>query len=432
VPLEVGATTTLKIRTSDLNCTASKDVPARVVHLGPKSVVLEATDAPLAKTMDADYVALGTEYDEKMYDILVQHFGDPLAYDASTDNNGRIIMLFTKAVNDRSANLLGFVTVCDFFAPTVPGASASNQAEIFYARVPTSTDINYNNINTRVGWMHLMRGTLIHESKHIASYAEIFQTPIEADLEESWLEEGTAQAAIEFWGRATYYAGKATWKGNATYDNTMRCDARPADPACGGQPSIIMDHFLFLFNYYESIETKSYFSPANDDATIYGSAWLLSRWAADHYATDEAAFYRSVTQSFTVRGLANIEARIGRDFASFHPDFMMALYADDVAGLTPPASARYTIPSWNMRDMFLGISQNFTRGGEAIPAFPLRMRAASFGAFSADVGTLLGGAAAYVELSGTPTAPQVLDLRAPGGVAIPEGSTLRLAILRVQ
>jgi hypothetical protein len=432
VPLEVGGTTTLKFRTSDANCTDSKAVPARVVYVGPTSVILESTDAPLATTMDADYVALGTEYDEKMHSVLVEHFGNPLAYDASTDANGRIIMLFTKAVNDRSANLLGFVTACDFFAPTVEGAAASNQAEIFYARVPTSTEPNFNNLNTRAGWMHIMRGTLIHEAKHLVAYAERFATPVEAVFEESWLEEGTAQAAIEFWGRATSYAGKAAWKGNATYANTMRCDVRPTLAECSGQPSIISDHFLFLFGYYESIETRSYFSPTREDASVYGSAWLLTRWAADHYAADEPAFFRSVTQSYTQTGLTNVEARIGRDFASFHTDFMMALYADDVPGLTPPAGARYTVPSWNLRDMFFGMSQDFTRGGQPIPPFPLRVRAASFGAFTADVGTLLGGGAAYVELSGAPTAPQVLDLHAPGGSVLAEGSTLRLAILRVQ
>jgi hypothetical protein len=432
VPLEVGATTTLKIRTSDFNCTASKDIPARVVHVGPRSVILESTDAPLAKTMDADYVTLGTEYDNTMHDVLVQHFGNPLAFDDSTDNNDKIVMLFTKAVNDRSANLLGFVTGCDFFPPS-GNTAASNQAEIFYARVPTSTEVNYNSINTRVGWMHNMRGTLIHEAKHIVGYAERAATPILVDVpEESWLEEATAQAAIEFWGRATHYAGKATWKGNATYANTMRCDVRPTQAECSGQPSIISDHFLFLFGYYENIETRAYFSSARDDNSVYGSGWLLTRWAADHYATDEAAFFRAVTQSYNVTGLRNIEARIGREFSSFHSDFMMALYADDVPGLSPPEGARYTIPSWNVRDMFLGISQDFTRGGEPVPAFPLRMRVASFGAFTADVGTLLGGSAAYVELSGTPTGPQLLDLRAPGGLALPAETTLRLAILRVQ
>jgi hypothetical protein len=431
VPLEVGQTTTLKIRTSDVNCTDFRNIPARVVYVGSKSVVLESTDAPLANTMDADYVALGKEYDDVMHGVLTQYFGDPLAYDDSTDKNGKIVMLFTKAVNDRAANLMGFVTACDLWPAHDPRTTASNEAEIFYARVPTSTETNYNNINSRAGWMHNMRATVIHEAKHITAFAEIFATPEEALPEESWLEEGTAQAAVEFWGRATYYP-KAPWKGNATYENTMRCDNRPTDPACGGQPSIITDHFLFLFGYYENIEAKSYFNDPRNDVTVYGSGWLLTRWAADHYASDEAAFFQALTRSWQQRGLANIEARTGRDFDSLHPDFMMSLYADDVAGLTPPAGARYTIPSWNTRDMFLGISQNFTRGGEPVPAFPLRVRAVPFGQFTVDVAALSGGAAAYVELSGTPSGPQILDLRAPGGTALQPHTSLRLAILRLQ
>jgi uncharacterized protein YjdB len=433
VPLEVGATTTLKIRTmSDISCRASQNVPARVVYVGPRAVILESTDAPLAGTMDADYVALGTAYDQTMHDVLVQNFGNPVAYDATLDNNGRIIMLFTKAVNDRAANLLGFVTICDFFPSDDPDTPASNQAEIFYARVPTAAEGSPNGIASRAGWLHAMYGTLIHEAKHLVSYAERAQTPVEAELEESWLEEGTAQVAAELYGRATFYAGKATWKGNATYENTMFCDVRPTDPACGGQPSIIRDHFLFLFSYLEGIEAKSYFSPAGFDNTVYGSGWLLARWAADHHATDEAAFFRALTQSFTLTGLRNVEARLGREFASFHPEFMMSLYADDVAEFTPSASGRYTIPSWNMRNMFLGVSQDFTRGGEPIPAFPLRVRSFPFGVFNADVGASVGGAASYVELSGTPAGPQVLDLRSPGAKALPLDTPLRLVILRLQ
>jgi len=395
-------------------------------------VILESTDAPRAKTRDADYVALGTEFDNTMFDVLTQYFGNPLAYDASTDNNGKVLMLFTKAVNDRGPNLLGFVTVCDFFPPNAGGVAASNHAEIFYARVPSAADGDASNINTRAGWMHIMRGTLIHEAKHLVGYAERFATPEEADLEESWLEEGTAQAAIELYGRATYYANKATWKGNATYRNTMYCDVRPGLAECGGQPSIISDHFLFLFSYFESIEARSYFNFARDDNTVYGSGWLLTRWAADNFATDEAAFYRALTQSWTLTGLRNIEARTGQDFASFHPSFMMSLFADDAPGLTPAAGARYTIPSWNMRDMFLGISQDFTRGGQPVPAFPLRVRSVPVGSFVADLGSLFGGAASYVELAGVPTTPQALDLRGPGGTALPPETPLRLAILRIQ
>jgi hypothetical protein len=430
VPLEVGATTTLKIRTGD-SCNGFAQVPARVVYVGTRAVVLESTDAPLAGTMDADYVALGSEYDRIMHDVLVQNFGNPLAYDAKLDNNGKIVMLFTKAVNDRGPGLLGFVTVCDFFPPA--DAPASNQAEIFYARVPTSTEVDQASINTRVGWLDIMWGTLIHEAKHIVSNAERSETPILVEeSEESWLEEGTAQAAIEFYARATHYAGKATWKGNATYANTMGCDSRPTRPECNGQPSLINDHFVFLFNYLENIDTKSYFNSAFADITVYGSGWLLVRWAADHYATDESAFFRAVTQSYNVTGLRNIEARIGRSYASFQPDFMLSLYADDLAGFTPQSGARYTIPSWNMRDMFLGISRDFTRNGEALPAYPLRVRSAPFGEFAVTVEALRGGAAAFVELSGTPTAPQVLELLGPGGTPASSNSPIRLAILRVE
>jgi hypothetical protein len=214
--------------------------------------------------------------------------------------------------------------------------------------------------------------------------------------------------------------------------NTMRCDVRPADPSCGGQPSIIEDHFLRLFNYYEAIQSRAYFAPAWSDVTVYGSGWLFVRWAADQHAADEAAFFQALTHSPGEMGLANIEARTGRDFASLHADFMMSLYADDLAGFTPAAGARYTIPSWDTRDMFLGISQDFNRHGQPLPAFPLRVEAVQFGTFGADVRSLAGGAAAYVEISGTPTGPQVVDLRGPGGFALPAETPLQLAILRVQ
>jgi hypothetical protein len=276
-----------------------------------------------------------------------------------------------------------------------------------------------------------MRGTLIHESKHIVSFAERFATPEEAEFEESWLEEATAQAAIEFWGRATYYADKATWKGNATYRNTMYCDVRPQAADCNGQPSIISDHVFYLFDYYENVGTKAYFNAVRDDGDVYGSGWLFVRWAADQYASDEAAFFQALTHEWTRTGLSNIEARTGQQFVDLHTNFMMALYADDVPGFTPPSAARYTIPSWNMRDMFQGLSQDFTRGGQPIPAFPLRMTAVPFGPFIADA-TLLGGGAGYVELSGTQSGTQVLDLRAPGGGPLPAETALRLAILRVQ
>ena len=239
-----------------------------------------------------------------------------------------------------------------------------------------------------------------------------------------------ARHTFHFWA-AAFWGDRAAWKGNATYRNTMYCEVPRHAAECHGEPSIISEHFFFLFDYYQNIGLKAYFSDAGDDNDVYGSGWLFVRWAADQYASDEAAFFQALTHEYTLTGIANVEARTGRPFADMHIDFMMALYADDVPGLTPPAGARYTVASWNLRDMFQGMSQDFLRGGQPIPAFPLRMTTASFGPFTADA-TLAGGGAAYVELSGTPAASQVLDLRGPGAVPLSAATPLRLAILRVQ
>ena len=68
--------------------------------------------------------------------------------------------------------------------------------------------------------------------------------------------------------------------------------------------------------------------------------------------------------------------------------------------------------------------------GQPVPPFSARIPAVQLEAFNAGVGTLFGGAALFVELSGAPSAPQLLDLRGPGASALPVDVPVRLAILR--
>jgi hypothetical protein len=62
--------------------------------------------------------------------------------------------------------------------------------------------------------------------------------------------------------------------------------------------------------------------------------------------------------------------------------------------------------------------------------FPLAVRSASFGEFLSQDFALRGWSTAYFELTGTMRAPQLLELRAPGGG--PASPTLRLAIVRLE
>ncbi len=432
IPTVVGDTTTVRLR-SAADCSTYTNIVARAVYVGTHSVVLEDSKAPLAGTMDADYERLGQEFDQVMFPILTRDFGDPLALDSLTNNDQRIAMLFTPEVNARSANLLGFVSACDFFPPdAAPWIGASNQAEIFYARAATNNTGTAGDVNSRDGWFRYMRSTLIHETKHIASFAErILRTPETAPdliLEESWLEEGTAQIAVELYARTIYGAG-LTWKGGALYRSTLYCDWSSRYASCGNQPILMLDHFAFLQDYLANVDAKSFLSSGNVDSDIYGSAWLFARWVADTYAQDEGAFYKALVTDWQRAGIANIRARTNASWETMLANFMTALWATGRAGVTPAGGSQFVVPSWNLADIFAGMNADNSR----YPAQPLRQVTNVMGNFDVPVARVNGGSASFIELtSPTPVAGQIVSVRDPAGVPFGPATTLQLAVLRVQ
>jgi hypothetical protein len=432
IPSVVGDTATVRMR-SAADCSTYTNIVARAVYVGPHSVVLEDSKSPLAGTMDADYVRLGEEFDQVMFPILTRDFGDPLALDSLTNDDQRIAMLFTPEVNARSANLLGFVSACDFFPPDAASwIGASNQAEIFYARAATNATGTASDVNSRDGWYRYMRSTLIHETKHIASFAErILRTPETAPdliLEESWLEEGTAQVAVELYARTVYGAG-LTWKGGALYKNTLYCDWSNRYATCGNPPILMLDHFAFLQDYLANVDSKSFLSSGNEDSDIYGSAWLFARWAADSYAQDEGAFFKALVTDWQRAGIANIRARTNASWDAMLTNFMTSLWATGRAGVTPAAGSQFVVASWNLADIFAGMNADNSR----YPAQPLRQASSAMGNFDLSISRVSGGSASFVELtSPTAIAGQIVGVRDQSGTPFGPSSPLRLAVLRVQ
>lgn len=246
-------------------CGDYRTVQARVVYAGTHAIMLEDVQAPLAGTMDGEYRSVGEEFDRTTYDVITNNFGDPMAMDHTLGGPGRVTMLFTPAVNDMGPT--GFVVSCDFY-PTTSVAS-SNQREMFYAVVPTSSAAGYGDF-TQYLWRHIIRGTIAHETKHIASMAEHFarQTP---QLEESWLEEGTAMHAMEIWARTVT---PMTWKGGSGYGSALYCDVRPNWPSCNNQPYTMFDHFAYLHDFLTPSERHTPLGSTDpSDASFYGSAW---------------------------------------------------------------------------------------------------------------------------------------------------------------
>lgn len=408
---------TLTLRYHYASCSEFTPVRARVVYSGSRSIVLEDVTAPRANSADAELIAMGREFDAVQFPILARDFGDPLRLDATLNGDGRIFMLFTPLVGQTPA--LAFVSPCDFYP--VSTFAASNEAEIFYARPAASTD----SINR---WRFGMRSTLIHEVKHITAAAERLAryglaNPI---LEESWLEEGLARIAEEQYSRT--FTNGGSWKGNAGFAG-MECELR----WCDSRPYMMTRHFNALYTNFLHSDSLTFLGPVpvDADASFYGSAWSLARWAIDHFATDEAAFIRALVNG-PETGVSNITARTGLAYPQIVSDYSLAMFLDDLPGFTPSRSV-LRFPSWNLRAVMGGMNaiNPYIDGNPWALAFPLLARMSPNGNFTSDVSSLRSGRAAFfdVTIAGNGV-PQMLELQsATGG---PPASNIRVTFVRVQ
>lgn len=421
-----GAVSDVKI--PDTTYVGYTSIRARTAYVGQHCLILEDSASTLYGTIDASYAKLGAEFDQVIFPMLQTNFGNPLAMDANLDNNGRIIMLFSPLINERFPDVSGFVTSCDFFDDT--DCPASNKAEMFYAVAPTSAEDSYDD-GTVKNWLWTIRAIIPHEAKHITSFAEkLSRAGVNAYAEESWLEEGTAQVAAELYGRTIYGANKAAWKGDATYRNTLYCDLRPEWPECLDHPLIMLDHFSWLYDFGQNTEQQSVIDDAHDDGTVYGSAWLFARWLTDNYATNEASFLRALTQTTTTYGAWNVEARSGVSWPQLLAKWTLALAADDYG---PSPSTFSAIPSWNVPDIFSGMSGDVTNQ-QGAPLFPGPWLS-SFDptrAPLADTKTLVGGAfSMYRFWMIDPNEVQTIGAQAGGGALLPTGTPIGMAIERI-
>lgn len=414
----------IPMKVPDINtdgCSAFDAVTARVVYAGRKGIVLEDTANALRGQVDTILTRVGRDFDDVIFPLLRANFGDPLAMDASLNNDGALYMLISDKVNKTIAT--GFVSASDFLP--VSQCASSNMAEVFYARGLTppgggtaALDFSFASTTRR------LESTIIHEAKHLTSIATRLsqgKVPGARPLEDAWLEESSAEIAMELLSRVTY--GTAA-KSNLDYATTLAREARPAS----GLPLNMFHPFTYLYTYFAAPETHSMVGRVTpDDFTFYGSGWAFLRWVIDTYAPSESAFLLAMTSDASHWGVENIEARTGKSFPQLFAEFSMALALDDYPAFTP-IDARYSFPSWNVRSIFAGMNADFP---VTFPfAAPLKVRSTAFGKFTVDVAGIRGGGFSVLELTGTPAARQLLELRGMNGSPFPQA--LRVTIARVQ
>ena len=355
----VGDLVSLNVNPVDA-CTNADLRAGRVAAITEKAIIVTDTSNPPGGFTDAEYQSIGVTFDTLVDPTDRAAFGAPTDIDA----NGRVIMFFTRAVNEltpanASSVVLGFFIQRDLLPKTgSPGpCPASNAGEMFYLLVPDTGGVVNSNKRSKSQVVTTTNGTVAHEYQHLINASRrMYVNGVGENFEQTWLDEGLAHEAEElnFYGAA----------GRAPRQNI--------DAAAFSDPKFVAAYSTFALNnirryetYLGATETQGPIgsSPFDDDLQTRGAIWDFLRFAADHLpAGTENAFWFNLVNS-TTSGVANLTNALGAAPNSLMRDWAISVFLDDNAvGVDP----RFAESSWNFRSVITG--------GSASSPFPLTPR----------------------------------------------------------
>jgi len=394
-------------------CDAADLRTGRVVAITDKAIIVADTANPAGGFTDAEYRSIGVTFDTLVDPVDRAAFGAP----SDIDNNGHVILFFTRAVNEltsggSSSVVLGFFYQRDLFPKTAsPGpCPGSNVAEMFYLLVPDSTGIVNNNKRTKQQVITFTNGTVAHEYQHLINASRrMYVNGAGTNFEEKWLDEGLAHTAEElnFW-RAS---GRSP---RANIDASMFNDSK----ATIAYTTFEVNNFRRYQTYLSRTESQAPigFDANDDDLQTRGAIWNFLRFAADRLpAGAESAFWFNLVNSKT-SGVTNLTSALGTAPNSLMRDWAISVFMDDNAASVDP---RFQQASWNLRSALTG-------GGTSTP-FPLVTRSLTDGI--ASTVQLAGGGVSFLRFS-VPNGQDALLTVTSSGQLLP--STVQLAVVRVR
>lgn len=334
-------------------------VRARAVYVGARIALYEDVATPNAFS-PAQWSAMGTLMDQTLAPTAQAAFGSP----SDVDGNGRVIVLFTAAVNRLVTTLdcarSGFVN--GFFnSEDLKTSSKGNGGEVFYSLVPDPAGA-FSCAHTAAEVQRAAPVVFMHELQHMISYGEHVVRRNGA-AEVPWLNEGLSHIAEELGSRVFEQ------RYPSPLQRTRGAQIVP-DSAVPYYTPNVKNAFLWL-------DSPMFASPIAYDAGSFGTlsergaSWLLLRWLIDRQGPNVT---RDLVQT-TLVGTANLEAVGGRTTGALLGDFALAIFADSL-----PGNSRMSVPSqWrfgsrNLRAMFADYLVDNPAGGVGFPVRPTLFR----------------------------------------------------------
>jgi hypothetical protein len=386
------------------SCSSPDMRTGRVEWISERAVFVADTANPAPGFSPTNYQELGAVIDTLITPVVTGAFGQS----SDVDGNNRIVVFYTRAVNEltpRDATFVvgGFFFARDLYPRSGQGACAtSNYAEMFYMLAPDPTGVVNGHRRTVDYVLRATRSTLAHEYQHLINASRRLYVSNAPAFEVIWLDEGLSHIAEEL---VFFRAADLGPLQNITGPQ-IQASQRRVDAYNEYQTANVGRFEAFL----KAPETSSPWAP-NDSLTTRGATWHLLRYAADLRGGDQAQTWRALTAG-PATGTANLGAVFGSDLARLHANWATTVVVDDaVTGL----HASLSFPSWNMRSIYQALQR---------PAYPLRIR--TLAENTPLETTLAGGGAAYFRVRAPAGSSASVTLHRTDNQALPAsfGSTI--------
>jgi hypothetical protein len=366
-------------------CTNRQNHTARVAAVSNSAIIAVDSLAPtLGAFTDADYASFAATFDTLIFALDTSAYGAP----ADLDNNSRVLIFFTQAVNQltppgASGFVGGFFYSRDLFPDTggnalLQACAGSNDGEMFYVPVVDSAKV-YNGFFTNKATLQIqLYGTLAHEFQHLINASRrLYVTQTPNWDEEVWLNEGMSHIAEEL----LYFRES----GNTPKSNITLATIKVSQAQIDITNNFQIQNFLRLEQYLKAPAVNSPYAP-NDSLATRGATYELLRYALDQ-STGTNSSYLHALISTSNTGVLNFNTV----FAGTFPDIFTAVGQQALAnffnGSGIAVDPKYTFPSWDYRDVI-------GNGLLSPAANPLAMTTLT-GLSTSATFALTGGGAAY-------------------------------------
>lgn len=390
-------------------CSAPDPRTGRVAAVTERAIVVEDITNPAGGFTDAEFRNVGVTFDTLIYPVNVRNFGAP----SDIDNNNRVIIFYTRVVNEltepNSRSFTGgFFFGRDLFprqqTDRLEACPTSNEAEIMYMLAPDPTGAVNGNVRTKEFVFRTTVGTVAHELQHLINASRRIFVNNASSFEEVWLNEALSHIAEELMFYAVTPLGPR---------QNIDLEALRSSPQILQAVNTYQVSNLGRYNtYLENPDTASLLGV--DNLPTRGASWAFLRYAADLESGPDSTFFFRLVNS-TTSGVANLTSALGVSAIDLMQNWTVSVFTDDAVPAVPP---RYTQPSWNFRLIIPALNEG---------AFPLEVRTLQPDAESRL--TLKGGGAAFIRFGVAPDQQAVIATTSGG--AIPP-QRLRVSIVRVR